>query len=182
MHYYISSKFFLGVAGYLKRSNKKPTSIWICIGFVDVVLWPKILGNRLGLLTSVLIAMDHFFRCQESTSNFENKKFICQGNFFVYDITRSTCSRIIFRALYISRLYAKLWKKLEKSNLYHRVNNFAWSVNFQISRKKTEIIKAWLLLLMWESWLKVVLHLKNKSIFEKLWKIGKVVLYIQNLM
>ena len=56
-------------------------SIQICIGLTDAVLLPKILGNRLGILTSVLIAMDYFFRCQKSTFNLQNNKCICQGNF-----------------------------------------------------------------------------------------------------
>ena len=43
--------FFFCVAGYIKCSNKTPTLAKKCIGFVDVVLRPKILGNRLGFLT-----------------------------------------------------------------------------------------------------------------------------------
>ena len=53
-------QFFL-VAGHGKCSNKTPTPIQICIGFVDDVLQPKILGNRLGILTTILIGMDYFF-------------------------------------------------------------------------------------------------------------------------
>ena len=33
----------------------------ICIDFVDIVLQPKILGNRLVILTQILIAMDYYF-------------------------------------------------------------------------------------------------------------------------
>ena len=41
--------------------------LYICIGLVDIVLWPKTLGNRLSILTSVLVVFDYFFRCQKST-------------------------------------------------------------------------------------------------------------------
>ena len=52
---------FFQVAGYWKGSNKTATPIQICIGFVDAVLRPKILGNRLGILTWTLIAMNCCF-------------------------------------------------------------------------------------------------------------------------
>ena len=78
-------------------------SIKICIGLVDVALWPKILDNRLGILTSVLIAMDNFFKWQ--------------GN-FVYYVTGSSYSRIIFQTMYILRIYTKPWKELKKFSLY----------------------------------------------------------------
>ena len=52
---------FFRVAGYQKQSNKIPTPIQIYIGFVDAVLRPKILGNRLGILRQILIAMDYLF-------------------------------------------------------------------------------------------------------------------------
>ena len=45
------SQGFFCVAGYIKCCNKTPTPAKKCIGFVDVVLRPKILGNRLGILT-----------------------------------------------------------------------------------------------------------------------------------
>ena len=38
-----------------------PTPIQIFIGFVNAILRSKILGNRLGILTQILIAMDYFF-------------------------------------------------------------------------------------------------------------------------
>ena len=37
-----------------------PTPIQIFIGFVDVILRSNILGNRLDILTQILIAMDYF--------------------------------------------------------------------------------------------------------------------------
>ena len=48
--YYIPRKVFFIVAGYLKESNEAAMPIWICIiSLVDVVLGPKILGNRLSV-------------------------------------------------------------------------------------------------------------------------------------
>ena len=60
LYHYISGKVSFSVAGYLKRRNETPTSIYICIGLEDVVLWPKMPTNRLGILTSILIVMDCF--------------------------------------------------------------------------------------------------------------------------
>ena len=65
-----------------------------------------------------MIVMDYFFRCQKSSFNVENNKCLCQRNSFLYRVTGSTCSRVIFRAVFISRIYTKLWKELEKFNLY----------------------------------------------------------------
>ena len=89
LYYYFPSQVFFSVAGYSKRSNETPTSIQICIGLVDVVLWPKIVSSRVRNLTSVLMVMVYFFRCQKSAFNLENNKCICQGNFFVYHVTGS---------------------------------------------------------------------------------------------
>ena len=41
LYYYVSSKVYFSVAGYLKRSNETPTSIQICTGLVDVVHWTE---------------------------------------------------------------------------------------------------------------------------------------------
>ena len=38
LYYCISGKVSFSVAGYLKRRNETPTSIYICIGLKDVVL------------------------------------------------------------------------------------------------------------------------------------------------
>ena len=73
----------------------KHRRLYICIGPVGDLLWPKTFGNRLGIFTSVLIAMEYFVRRQKSTFNLENKKCICQGNFFVSHVIRSTCSGLI---------------------------------------------------------------------------------------
>ena len=113
LYYCISNKVLFSVARYLKRSNKTTTFMQICAGLANVVLWPEILGNRVGILTSVLIAMDYFFRRQKSTFNLENN---IKQIFFVYHVTGSTYSRIIFLAMRISRIYTILWKELEKLN------------------------------------------------------------------
>ena len=42
---------FFRVADNWKCSNKIPTVMWICLGLVDASLGPKILCNRLGILT-----------------------------------------------------------------------------------------------------------------------------------
>ena len=63
------------------QQNETLKSILICIGLVDLVLQHKILGNRVCILTSVVIAMDYFFKCQKSTLNFENNISTCQGIF-----------------------------------------------------------------------------------------------------
>ena len=46
--------------------------------------------------------MDYFFRCQKSPFNLENKKCLCPGNYFAYQVIGCTYSRIIFRAMRIS--------------------------------------------------------------------------------
>ena len=61
--------------------------------------------------------MDYFFRCQKSTFSVENNKHIYTGNFFVYHVTGSTYSKSVT-------------EKTEKK-----------------TKKKIEIIKAWILLL-----------------------------------
>ena len=78
-------------------------------------LWPKILGNRLGVLTSVFIAIDYFFRCHKSTFNLKNHKCIFKDFFCYY---ASTYTGIIFPDMYISGIYINLWKALQKFNLY----------------------------------------------------------------
>ena len=48
---------FFRMVGYWNCSNKSSTSIQMCIGLADAVLQPKIVGNRLDILTQILIAM-----------------------------------------------------------------------------------------------------------------------------
>ena len=73
------------VTGYWKCSNKTPMLIQISIGFVDAVLPPKILDNRLGILTQILKAMVYyfFFLCISQRSTFNLiKQSIYQGKCF----------------------------------------------------------------------------------------------------
>ena len=63
-----------------------PMPIQIFIGFVDAIFQSKILGNRLGILTQILIEMDCFFIYifQTSPLNLGKEKYINLGNQFHY--------------------------------------------------------------------------------------------------
>ena len=66
--------------------------------------------------------MDHFFRCQKSTFNLENNDCLCQGKFFVYHVTGSTYSGILFGAMYNSR-YIQNFERDWKNAIWIRVSN-----------------------------------------------------------
>ena len=56
--------------------KKTPTLIKIRISLVNAVLRPKILGNRLGILTQILIVIDFFYICtSEKYLQFRKKTF-----------------------------------------------------------------------------------------------------------
>ena len=63
-------------------------AILILIGFVDTILRSKILGNRLGVLMKILIAIDYFKRfylyISDKYLQFRKKKYINLGNQFHY--------------------------------------------------------------------------------------------------
>ena len=63
-------------------------AILILIGFVDTILRSKILGNRLGVLMKILIAIDYFNRfylyISDKYLQFRKKKYINLGNQFDY--------------------------------------------------------------------------------------------------
>ena len=63
-------------------------AILILIGFVDTILRSKILGNRLGVLMKILIAIDYFNRfylyISDKYLQFRKKKYINLGNPFHY--------------------------------------------------------------------------------------------------
>ena len=63
-------------------------AILILIGFVDTILRSKILGNRLGVLMKILIAIDYFNRfylyISDKYLQFRKKKYINLGNQFHY--------------------------------------------------------------------------------------------------
>ena len=87
-------------------------------GVVNVAIWPKIFGNKVAILNSVLIIMDYFFGCQKSTFDLENEQMLMSRIFFAYHVTETIYSNFLSRAMYISRIYTKLWKDLEKFSLY----------------------------------------------------------------
>ena len=129
--------------GYLEASNEIPVSTKIRTGLVGVVLWLKIIGNRLGILTSVLIANDYFSRCQKSTFNLENNTRMSM-KLFVYHVTVSTYSGIIFWGIYTSRLYKKLWKELEKLTLYQswQLSHLSWVMRqWSLFKEKLKLSK-----------------------------------------
>ena len=91
-----------------------------CIGLVDVLLWPKILGNcvfSVGFDSDGLFLQmsEKYFHC----SSLKNNKCICQEDFFVDHVTGSTDSRIVFRAMYISMIYTNLQKEVIKTWMLH---------------------------------------------------------------
>ena len=68
----------------------------IGIGLVDVAVQAKILGNKLCILTKILILMDYFLKYQRSTFNLENNKSMCQRYFPIQLTTGSICCENIF--------------------------------------------------------------------------------------
>ena len=105
------------------------------------------------------MAMDYFFGYQENTFNLENNKCICQVNFFIYQITGSTFSTYL---LFSSYLYLKdicktlkgvkgIGKNQFVSKLTNLLNLLISKFHGSLHKKKDEIIKAWILLLMWKS-------------------------------
>ena len=92
--------------------------------------------NRIGILTSDLIAMDYLCRCQKRTFNLEIDKCICQGNFFVYLIFWIYLLQNYF--LSISQGYMQNFEKNSKNLICIRVNNFAKPVNFKIPRESSQ--------------------------------------------
>ena len=83
--------------------------------------------ERLGILISVLIVMDYFFRCHKSASNLEKNKCIFQGNFFIYTLLDPLTPELFLelRNRYIQN-FERNWKK----SFFIRANNFAKSVRF----------------------------------------------------
>ena len=92
------------------------------------------------------------FRCQESTFNLQHNNSYVKEKFFVYHGTESTYSRIIFQAMYISRIYiyiariyTKIRKELEKFNLYQSISKFHGDLH---KEKKLKLLQAWIVLLI----------------------------------
>ena len=80
---------FLHVAGYWKCSNTNTN--YIFIGFVNAILRSKILGNRLGILKQILIAMYYLFYLHISDMYLQFRKkstLIWAINFIIKSITK----------------------------------------------------------------------------------------------
>ena len=93
------------------------------IGLVEVVPWPKIFGSRVGILTSVLVAIDFFLGVRKvATFNLENNKCICQGNFLVYHVTGSTYSRVNFWKYIYRKIYKEYLIDISQEHIYKTLN------------------------------------------------------------
>ena len=112
-------------------------SIYICIGLADVVLWPYILGNRLGIFTLLLTVMDCLFRCQKIIFNLENNKCIWQGTiprYWIYLLQNYFSGNVILKDKYKFEMY-------RKNSICIRFNKFAKFVNFEISLESLKLSK-----------------------------------------
>ena len=82
---------YIGIAvfsrGRLLEMQCSPTPIQIFIVFADSILRSKVLGNRLGISTQILLAEDYFFYLYISDKylQFKKKKTI---NFIIKSITK----------------------------------------------------------------------------------------------
>ena len=71
-------------------------------------------------------------KCQKSNFNLENNKCICQENLFIYQVTRSTYSIIIFSIIFLCEFkgYIYIYETLNRiGEICIRVNNFEKLVN-----------------------------------------------------
>ena len=102
--------------------------IWKNIDFVDAVLWPKILDNKLGILMLVLIAMDYcfFFMFHRSTLNLEKEQKNLLGKVFgsLYS-SNLVCLRQKFFKVYISQKHVPNLERNRKNSVRISVKNFA---------------------------------------------------------
>ena len=99
---------FFRVEGYWDCSNKKINTLIEWIGLVDIFFRPSIFGNRLGILTEVLVAMDNylFFHFLEKHLQFRKTQNHLLKNFLVHptQVTGSTYYRIVYQIMYISNI------------------------------------------------------------------------------
>ena len=100
-------------------------------GVVNVAIWPKIFGNKVAILNSVLIIMDYFFGCQKSTLDLENEQMLMSRIFFAYHATGTIYSNFLCRAMYISKDIYKTVKGLGKIQF---VSELTILLNPQISQ------------------------------------------------
>ena len=99
-------------------------------GLVNVAIWPKIFGNKVAILNSVLIIMDYFFGCQKSTLDLENEQMLMSRIFFAYHVTGTIYSNF-FPELCISQGYIQNCERTWKNSVCIRINNLAKSANSQ---------------------------------------------------
>ena len=72
---------FFRVEGYWDCSNKKINTLIEWIGLVDIFFRPSIFGNRLGILTEILVAMDNYLFFGKAPSIQKNTKPFAQELF-----------------------------------------------------------------------------------------------------
>ena len=109
---------FFRVVGYWKCSNKKPTPIQINIGLVEALFRLKILGNRLGILPQILIAVEYcFLFFPFAKENFDSPKevtrFTCFSNYLYpkdMHITLKEIEKILFALVVKTLLICKSLK------------------------------------------------------------------------
>ena len=115
---------YIGIAvfsrGRLLEMQCSPTPIQIFIVFADSILRSKVLGNRLGISTQILLAEDYFFYLYISDKylQFKKKKAI---NFIIKSITKEigilakrllSFSIIVFRMKFLVILFIRKKKHL----------------------------------------------------------------------
>ena len=104
-----------------------PTPIQIFIGFVDAILRSKILGNRLGVLMQILIAMNYFFYLYISDKylQFRGKNILIWGiNLIIKSIRKEI--EILVNCLFSFSIIAFNMKLLTVKLFIRKEKTFAW--------------------------------------------------------
>ena len=104
----------------------KPTPIQIFIGFVNAILRSKILGNRLGILTQILIVMDYFFCLYISDKylQFRKKSILIWAINFIIKSIRKEIEILVKRLLSFSIIVFSM--KLLVILFIRKEKTFAW--------------------------------------------------------
>ena len=84
----------------------------VCL-VLHVVLWAKILVNRVGILSPVWQRWIIFFRCKKNIFFLKNNNWICHGNFFVYTPLHLFTSALLFK-LCVPQGYTQIFKRIGK--------------------------------------------------------------------
>ena len=103
-----------------------PTPIQIFIGFVDSILRSKILGNRLGILTQILIVMDYFFYLYISDKylQFRKKSILIWAINFIIKSIRKEIEILVKRLFSFSIIVFNM--KLLVILFIRKEKTFAW--------------------------------------------------------